>query len=40
MSEEKQKEIKTLKEWEESGKNWDVSASPGNWWTKMSTGTS
>lgn len=29
MSEEKQKEIKTLKEWEESGKNWDDFCKPG-----------
>lgn len=29
MSEEKQKEIKTLKGWEESGKNWDDFCKPG-----------
>lgn len=30
MSEEKQKEIKTLKEWEESGKNWNDFCKPGD----------
>ena len=40
MSEEKQKEIKTLKGWEESEKNWDDFASLGSWWTKISTGIS
>lgn len=30
MSEEKQKEIKTLKGWEESGKNWDDFCKPGD----------
>lgn len=29
MNEEKQKEIKTLKGWEESGKNWDDFCKPG-----------
>lgn len=40
MSEEKQKEIKTLKGWEESGKNWDDFCKLESWWTKISTGTS
>ncbi len=30
MNEEKQKKIKTLKEWEESGKNWDDFCKPGD----------
>ena len=44
MSEEKQKEIKTLKGWEESGKKAGktgmIFASLESWWTKISTGTS
>lgn len=40
MSEEKQKEIKTLKGWEESGKTGMIFASLESWWTKISTGTS
>lgn len=30
MNEEKQREIKTLKDWEESGKNWDDFCKPGD----------
>lgn len=40
MSEEKQKEIKTLKDGKKAGKTGMIFASLESWWTKISTGTS